>query len=100
MNPSVSALGKSRIAPDSVETIPVVVLSRVFPARPGSFPEAEAFVSDSLSNAPISAQSRAQVTESVLDALLGAAGPEGASIHVALRIYPDRVEVDVLRSVL
>jgi len=70
----------------------------VFPARPSSFPDAEAFVRESLTDAPITNESRVQVTEAVLDALLGAAGPEGASIHVALRIYPDRVEVDVLRT--
>lgn len=98
MNRSVPLLGKTRVAPDSVETSPVVVLSRIFPARPGSFPEAETFVRESLANVAISNESRARVTEAVLDALLGAAGPEGASIHVALRVYPDGVEVDVLRT--
>jgi DNA-binding transcriptional regulator YiaG len=45
-------------------------------------------------------ESRAEVTEAVLAALLGAAGPEGAAIHVAFRIYPEKVEVDVLRTAL
>jgi hypothetical protein len=98
MNRPGPARGKTKIAPDAVETSPVVVLSRVFPARPSSFPDAETFVRESLTDAPITNESRVQVTEAVLDALLGAAGPEGASIHVALRIYPDRVEVDVLRT--
>ena len=45
-------------------------------------------------------ESRSEVTEAVLAALLGAAGPDGAAIHVGLRIYADKVEVDVLRTVL
>ena len=77
-----------------------MVLSQVFPARPSSFPEAEAFVRDSLAGAPITDESRTQITQAVLDALLGAAGPKGATIHLALRVYPDGVEVDVLRTAL
>lgn len=77
-----------------------MVLSRVFPARPSSFPEAEAFVNESLTDAPITNESRTRIVHAVLDALLGAAGPEGATIHLALRIYPDGVEVDVLRTAL
>lgn len=100
MNRSGVNRGDTRIATDSVETIPVVVLSRVSPARPGSFPDAEDFVRESLTGAPITTESRTRVIDAVLDALLGAAGPEGASIHVALRIYPDRVDVDVLRMAL
>ena len=92
--------GRVKTASDSVETTPVIVLSRVFPARPGSFPDAEDFVRESLTNAPITNESRTRITAAVLDALLGAAGPVGASIHVALRIYPDQVEVDVLRAAL
>lgn len=84
----------------TVESTPVVVLSRVFPARPRSFPEIEEFVRDSLSDSPLDNESRHEITESVLAALLGAAGPEGAAIHVALRIYPDQVEVDVLRAAI
>ena len=66
MNRSVPLLGKTRVAPDSVETSPVVVLSRIFPARPGSFPEAESFVRESLTNVAISNESKARVTEAVL----------------------------------
>lgn len=83
-----------------VESTPVVVLSQSFPARPKSFPEIENFVRDSLSDSPLDDRSRQEISESVLAALLGAAGPEGAAIHVALRIYPNNVEVDVLRTAM
>lgn len=83
-----------------IESSPVVVLSRTFPARPSSFPEIEGFVRDSLMDSPMDNSSRSEVTEAVLAALLGAAGPEGAAIHVAFRIYPDKVEVDVLRTAI
>lgn len=83
--------------PDSVDSSPVVVLSQVFPARPSSFPDIEDFISTSLAEAPLSNESKAEVTAAVLDALLATAGSD-AGIHVAFRIYPDSVEVDVLRS--
>ncbi|CAN5159760.1 helix-turn-helix transcriptional regulator [soil metagenome] len=82
----------------NVFSTPLVVLSRTFPARPSSFPDIEDFVRESLNNAPLSKETRTQVTEAVLAALLGAAGPEDASIHVALRVSPGGVEVDVLRN--
>ena len=100
MNVPIAARGNAKTASESVETSPVIVLSRIFPARPSSFPEAEDFVRESLTTAPITNESRTEVTGAVLDALLGAAGPVGASIHIALRIHPDRVEVDVLRAAL
>ncbi len=84
--------------PDTIDSSPVVVLSRVFPARPSSFPDIEEFVSTGLADAPLTTESRAAVTKAVLDALLGAAG-SAPGIHVAFRIYPDVVEIDVLHTV-
>jgi hypothetical protein len=66
---------------DKVEVVPVVVLSQTFPARPSSIPDIRDFVRRCLSQSPLSE----------------AAGETGA-INVSFRIFPDHVEVDVLRS--
>jgi DNA-binding transcriptional regulator YiaG len=82
----------------SVASSPLVVFSQVFPARPSSFPEIRDFVRISLREAPISDESSREVQDAVAAALLDAAGPKDASLQVSFRIYPDHVEVDVLRS--
>jgi hypothetical protein len=74
------------------------VFSQTFPARPSSFPEIRDFVRVSLREAPINDESSREVQEAVAAALLDAAGPKDASLQVSFRIYPDHVEVDVLRS--
>jgi DNA-binding XRE family transcriptional regulator len=82
---------------DHIEVLPVVVLSQTFPARPSSIPEIREFVSRGLAESPLTEQENHQVRETVFRALLDAAGPTG-TIQVSFRIYPDEVEVDVLRS--
>jgi DNA-binding XRE family transcriptional regulator len=82
---------------DNIEVLPVVVLSQTFPARPSSIPEIRDFVSRGLAESPLTEQENQQVRETVFRALLDAAGPTG-TIQVSFRIYPDEVEVDVLRS--
>lgn len=82
---------------DSVEVVPVVVVSRTFPARPSSIPDIRGFVRRFLSQSPLSEQDNREVGEIVSRALLEAAGPTGA-ISVSFRIFPDHVEVDVLKS--
>ncbi len=82
---------------DSIEVVPVVVLSRTFPARPSSIPDIREFVKRCLAQSPLSEQDNREVGEVVAHALLEAAGPDGA-INVSFRIFPDHVEVDVLRS--
>jgi len=82
---------------DSVEVVPVVVLSQTFPARPSSIPDVREFVKRCLAQSPLSEDDNRQVGETVAQALLEAAGPTGA-INVSFRIFPDHVEVDVLRS--
>jgi len=72
---------------DKVEVVPVVVLSQTFPARPSSIPDIRDFVRRCLAQSPLSED----------EALLDAAGTAGA-INVSFRIFPDHVEVDVLRS--
>jgi len=73
------------------------VLSQVFPARPSSIPDIRNFVRHCLAESPLTEEGTRQVQETVFRALLDAAGPTG-SIHVAFRIFPEHVEVDVLHS--
>jgi Helix-turn-helix len=82
---------------DKVEVVPVVVLSQTFPARPSSIPDIRDFVRRCLSQSPLSEEDNREVGETVAAALLDAAGTTGA-INVSFRIFPDHVEVDVLRS--
>ena len=82
---------------DNIEVVPVVVVSQTFPARPSSIPDIRDFVRRCLAQSPLSEQDTREVGETVSQALLEAAGPTGA-ISVSFRIFPDHVEVDVLRS--
>jgi DNA-binding XRE family transcriptional regulator len=82
---------------DSIEVVPVVVLSQIFPARPSSIPDIRDFVRRCLAESPLTEEGTRQVGETVFRALLDAAGPTGC-IQVAFRIFPDHVEVDVLHS--
>jgi len=82
---------------DNIEVVPVVVLSQTFPARPSSIPDIRDFVRRCLAQSPLSEDDNREVGETVAQALLEAAGPTGA-INVSFRIFPDHVEVDVLRS--
>ena len=82
---------------DNIEVVPVVVLSQTFPARPSSIPDIRDFVKRCLAQSPLSEEDNRAVGETVANALLDAAGPDGA-INVSFRIFPDHVEVDVLRS--
>jgi hypothetical protein len=82
---------------DSIEVVPVVVVSQTFPARPSSIPDIRDFVRRCLAQSPLSEADNREVGETVSRALLEAAGPTGA-ISVSFRIFPDHVEVDVLKS--
>jgi hypothetical protein len=82
---------------DNIEVVPVVVVSQTFPARPSSIPDIRDFVRRCLAQSPLSEEDTREVGEVVSQALLEAAGPTGA-ISVSFRIFPDHVEVDVLRS--
>src|SRR5207244_6620367 len=87
----------AELVSETVEVVPVVVLSQTFPARPSSMPDIRDFVRRCLAQSPLSEQDNREVGETVSQALLEAAGPTGA-ISVSFRIFPDHVEVDVLRS--
>jgi len=88
---------RADLVSDHVEVVPVVVLSQTFPARPSSIPDIRDFVRRCLAQSPLSEDDNREVGETVAQALLEAAGPTGA-INVSFRIFPDHVEVDVLRS--
>jgi helix-turn-helix protein len=88
---------RADVVSDNIEVVPVVVLSQTFPARPSSIPDIRDFVRRCLSQSPLSEEDNREVGETVAQALLEAAGPTGA-INVSFRIFPDHVEVDVLRS--
>jgi DNA-binding XRE family transcriptional regulator len=82
---------------EPIQVAPVVVLSQIFPARPSSIPDIRDFVRRCLAESPLTEEGTREVGQTVFRALLDAAGPTG-SIHVAFRIFPEHVEVDVLRS--
>jgi hypothetical protein len=82
---------------NSVEVFPLIVLSRIFPARPSSIPEIREFVRGALAESPMDAEDAREVDRAVSRALLDAAGPEGR-IQVSFRVFPDHMEVDVLHS--
>jgi Helix-turn-helix len=82
---------------NNIEVVPVVVVSQTFPARPSSIPDIRDFVRRCLAQSPLSEEDNRSVGQTVSHALLDAAGPTGA-INVSFRIFPDHVEVDVLRS--
>jgi DNA-binding XRE family transcriptional regulator len=84
-------------AASPIEVVPVVVLSQVFTARPSSIPDIRDFVRRCLAESPLTSEGNREVGDTVFRALLDAAGPTG-SIQVAFRIFPEHVEVDVLRS--
>src|ERR1700722_7574282 len=97
MNRGVAMEHRADLISDKVEVVPVVVLSQTFPARPSSIPDIRDFVRRCLAQSPLSEDDNREVGETVAQALLDAAGPTGA-INVSFRIFPDHVEVDVLRS--
>jgi DNA-binding XRE family transcriptional regulator len=97
MQPTVDPDGRP-VAGAAIEVLPVAVVSRTFPARPSAIPEIRDFVRECLSRSPLSTAENRAVDETVARALLDAAGPTGA-VDVTFRIFPDHVEVDVLRAV-
>ena len=83
---------------ETVVIEPVFVVTQTFPARPSSIPDIREFVLRYLRDAPLTAEGGQQLHHAVLTALLDAASPDGGQIQVCFRIFPDGVEVDVLRG--
>jgi hypothetical protein len=82
---------------EPLEVLPIVVLSKTFPARPSSIPEIRDFVRHGLSDSPLTEEDNRAVGRTVFRALLAAAGPTG-TIQISFRTFPEHVEVDVLHS--
>jgi hypothetical protein len=90
---------RAAIEPDDEVVIdPVFVVTQTFPARPSSLPDIREFVRRYLAESPLTPRGHQQLHHAVLNALLDAAGPDGGQIQVCFRIFPDGVEVDVLRG--
>ncbi|WP_432888543.1 helix-turn-helix domain-containing protein [Kribbella sp. CA-245084] len=77
---------------------PVVVASQVFPARPGSLPDAEQFVREALEPIRLETEERQALYQAITAALLAAAGAKDNVFDVTVRIFPDGVEVEVLHG--
>ena len=91
--------GRGAVQPsESVVIDPVFVVTQTFPARPSSIPDIREFVVRYLRDAPLTPEGSQQVHNAVLAALLDAASPDGGQIQVCFRIFPEGVEVDVLRG--
>jgi DNA-binding transcriptional regulator YiaG len=93
----VRVAGPEQRSGEPVEVLPVVVLSKTFPARPSSIPDIREFVKQCLADSPLTDEDNREVSQIVFRALLDAAGPTG-TIQVSFRIFPEQVEVDVLHS--
>jgi DNA-binding XRE family transcriptional regulator len=83
---------------ETVVIDPVFVVTQMFPARPSSIPDIREFVLRYLRDAPLTPEASQQLHHAVLTALLDAASPDGGQLQVCFRIFPDGVEVDVLRG--
>lgn len=83
---------------DGLFVSPVVVLSREFPARPSSLPDAHQFVRETLGAADAEPLPQAAVTEAINDALLAAARPDVGTFVIVIRLFPQEAEIEVLSS--
>ena len=86
-----------RSAGNSIEVVPVEIVTKIFPARPSAVPGIREFVQGCLDGAPLAEAEEREVGNTILRALLTAAGPSGV-LEVSCRKYPQRVEFDVLPS--
>ena len=86
-----------RDAGDDIEIVPVVVVTRTFPARPSAVPSIREFVRQRLAQTPLSGDDVRSLSRRVADLLLEVAGT-GGTIEVVLRIFPRHAEVDLLQT--
>lgn len=85
-------------AGSDVVVSPVIVVTQSFDARPGSLPDAHAFVRGALDGATLDAADLRAIHTAITDALLQAASPSIGTFQVVIRLFPDDVEVEVLSS--
>ncbi|VVJ18090.1 Uncharacterised protein [Amycolatopsis camponoti] len=81
----------------SIEVVAVEIVTKIFPARPSAVPRIREFVQHCLGDAPLADAEDREIGNTILRALLTAAGPSGV-LEVSCRKYPGRVEFDVLPS--
>lgn len=77
--------------------LPIVITTRIFPARPSSVPEIRIFLRQCLADIPLAELDDREAEKAIFRALLDAAGPTGM-VQVSCRRYPNRVEFDVVPS--
>src|SRR5260370_34457885 len=75
---------------DTIEVVPVVVVSQSFPARPSFIPEIREFVRRCLNDSPLDEEGVREVGETVFRALLQAAGPPRAGPGAVPLLPPHR----------
>lgn len=92
----IESAGRSRGEP--IEVVPVEISTKIFPARPSAVPEIREFLRSCLVDAPLTEAEDRELGNTILRALLAAAGPAGM-IEISCRKYPRLVEFDVLPSV-
>lgn len=80
---------------EPIEVLPIVITTRIFPARPSSVPEIRIFLRQCLADSPLAEVDDREVGKAIFRALLEAAGPTGM-IRLSCRRYPHRVEFDVV----
>jgi DNA-binding XRE family transcriptional regulator len=81
-----------------VAVSPVFVLSRNFPARPSSIPDAHEFVRTTLRNAAVEAAPHSVISQAIISALYTAASPEIGTFVVVIRLFPEEAEIEVLSA--
>ncbi len=97
-DPGAAGTGAVPVDPPGVLVAPVVVVSRSFPARPASWVEAQDFVAGALAGLDLEPGAPRVIQDSIGEALLASARPGVGSFQVAVRIFPDEVQVEVLGS--
>ena len=83
---------------DELFVSPVVVVTKAFPARPGSLPDAQDFVLESIELAEVETAEGHALYVAITDAILAAAGPDEGTFTVTVRLFPDGAEVEVLHG--
>lgn len=83
---------------DELFVSPVVVVTKAFPARPGSLPDAQEFVLESIELAEVETAEGHALYVAITDAILAAAGPDEGTFTVTVRLFPDGAEVEVLHG--
>jgi DNA-binding transcriptional regulator YiaG len=94
--PTGAATGVPPTTGSSAVVSPVVVISKSFSARPAAWVEAQEFLGRTLGELNLEPAGPRVIQEAIGEALLTSARPEVGTFQIAVRIFPDEVEVEVL----